>query len=336
MTSNAIPTLILSGFLGAGKTTLLRALIPGLESQGLHPTVILNDYQNARVDASSLGGPGRLVTPINGNCVCCDSLSELVSAMTGLQDISGQVLLIEANGTSDPASLLQHLLFRPEIRDRFFPILQVTCIHATRWQKRLWNNDLERLQVRTSSHLVLTHTEDATDSRKLKVTESVNELNPRAAWTTAGDLVSTLHDLVSHRAEHHHHDEDCHHGRCCHGAEHEDSNPCESHDHPGEAEGHVLSHAFVAAQLDLPPHVSRERLLRWVGDLPEEILRVKGVARFAEMPDKDFVFERTDDHKWGPTVLELNQPSTVPPCVVLIGVNLDLPTLQSSISSLEN
>lgn len=327
MTAKSIPTLILSGFLGAGKTTLLRDLIPRLEAKGLRPSVILNDYQNARVDASTLRGEGRSVTPINGNCVCCDSLSELVAAMTRLSDTSGQILLIEANGTSDPASLLQHLLFRPEIRERFFPILQVTCVHATRWQKRLWSNDLERLQVRTSSHLILTHAAESTDSRNLKVTESINQLNPRAEWTTPENLACILHELVHHEAEHHHHDDEhCHHGACCHD---------ENHDHTAESEDHVLSHAFVATQFDLPPEVSRERLLGWVGDLPGEILRVKGVAHFYDAPGKDFVFERTDDHKWGPTVLELNQPSTVQPCVVLIGVNLDLPKIEASLSLLQ-
>ncbi len=45
------PLVLLVGFLGAGKTTYLRALIPALTAEGLQPHVIINDYQNARVDA---------------------------------------------------------------------------------------------------------------------------------------------------------------------------------------------------------------------------------------------------------------------------------------------
>ncbi len=315
MSHHLIPTLIISGFLGAGKTTLLRELIPGLEAASINPVVILNDYQNAKVDASTLRGEGRTVTPINGNCVCCDSLSELVDTMGALTDRPGQILLIEANGTSDPASLLQHLLFRPELLKRFYPILQVTCVHASRWQKRLWNNELERLQVRTASHLIMTHSDSASEARKQKVLDQIAGLSPRASWSSAEALCEELVHLAtavgpvftampqgSHVGNHHEH--------------------------------HELSHAFVAEQFDLPPRVSKERLLHWVAALPDEILRVKGVARFFETPDTDFVFERTDDHKWGPTAFALKQPSTVPPCVVLIGVRLDSDGIRASLSAL--
>ena len=45
------PLILIAGFLGAGKTTLLRALLPRLGARGLRPHVILNDYENADVDA---------------------------------------------------------------------------------------------------------------------------------------------------------------------------------------------------------------------------------------------------------------------------------------------
>lgn len=319
MSEHPVPTLIISGFLGAGKTTLLRELIPGLEAELINPVVILNDYQNAKVDASTLRGEGRMVTPINGNCVCCDSLGELVSTMGELPDKPGQILLIEANGTSDPASLLQHLLFRPELRKRFYPILQVTCVHASRWQKRLWNNELERLQVRTASHLVMTHSDYVSEIRKQKVVDQIAELSPRAAWTSGEGLSKELLQIATASAPVF------------------TSVPQATNTHHGNPhEHHELSHAFVAEQFDLPPYVSKARLLQWVADLPQEILRVKGVARFFETPDTDFVFERTDDHKWGPTAFALKQPSTVPPCVVLIGVRLDSEAIHSSLSNLEH
>lgn len=66
---------LIVGFLGAGKTTFLRDLLPLLEARGLQPFVIIDDYANARVDASSLQKEGRSVAPINGNCICCESLN---------------------------------------------------------------------------------------------------------------------------------------------------------------------------------------------------------------------------------------------------------------------
>ena len=45
----AIITII--GFLGAGKTTLLKYLIDNFIDKGWDPFVILNDYENATMDA---------------------------------------------------------------------------------------------------------------------------------------------------------------------------------------------------------------------------------------------------------------------------------------------
>ncbi|MBM3863874.1 MAG: hypothetical protein FJ385_08015 [Verrucomicrobia bacterium] len=55
-----LPLLVITGFLGTGKTSLLRELLPQLEESGITPHVILNDHQNARIDASSLQAPGML------------------------------------------------------------------------------------------------------------------------------------------------------------------------------------------------------------------------------------------------------------------------------------
>ena len=42
------------GFLGAGKTTLLKHLIERFSDNGWNPFVILNDYENANMDACLL------------------------------------------------------------------------------------------------------------------------------------------------------------------------------------------------------------------------------------------------------------------------------------------
>ena len=48
------PLILIVGFLGSGKTTYLRRLLPELRGRGIDPHVIINDYQNARVDAELL------------------------------------------------------------------------------------------------------------------------------------------------------------------------------------------------------------------------------------------------------------------------------------------
>ena len=50
----AKPLLIISGFLGAGKTTLLRRILAELDARELRSDVILNDFENATIDAATL------------------------------------------------------------------------------------------------------------------------------------------------------------------------------------------------------------------------------------------------------------------------------------------
>lgn len=61
------PLVILVGFLGAGKTTYLKNLLPQLVKVGIEPHVIINDYENATVDAELFAGLTKHITPINGS-----------------------------------------------------------------------------------------------------------------------------------------------------------------------------------------------------------------------------------------------------------------------------
>jgi G3E family GTPase len=304
-----VPTVLLVGFLGAGKTTLLREILPHLKDRGLVPYVLINDYQNARVDASSLRHLNEEVRAINGNCVCCDSIHELVNDLLAIPETPNRVVLIEANGTTDPFSLIEHLTAHLELRDRFGPILQVGIIDLKRWQKRSWHDELEQLQASSASHLIYTRTESESTERVARVRSDLEWLNPRAVETSAVILADELKALsdapsraISEGAPHAH-------------REH-------SHAH------HHLAHGFVAVQVELPERVAGSALMSWLRHLPASVLRVKGVCQLIELPEMHFVFQRTDDSPPQPTMFPLLAEPTVPPCAVLIGVRLDVASLQ--------
>jgi len=309
------PILLLSGFLGAGKTSLLREMLPRLEESGITPHVILNDHQNARIDASSLQAPGRAVKPLTGNCVCCDSLDSLREALAAIPDAPRQVVLLEASGSADPGTLLIQLSAAVEVRSRFAPIIQVTLVNARRWQKRFWHNELERLQVRTASHLMVTWTDQVDEARRSEVLAALEKLNPRATLCDAAALLGLLRRCADEPAL--------------------PPEPARSGSgYFAMSPAHELSHDFVATTLALPPAVHREKMLRWIDSLPPEILRVKAIARFHGEPDKEFLVEKTDEHKWGATALLLAQPSGLEPAIILIGVQLDHSSLQAQAAAL--
>src|SRR5688500_6011164 len=95
------PLLLVAGFLGAGKTTFLRQLLLALITRGLRPRVVHNDFQNARVDAVTLTDLVPELVAIDGDCVCCETFSELLQTLAGLSPRPGEVVVVETNGTTD-------------------------------------------------------------------------------------------------------------------------------------------------------------------------------------------------------------------------------------------
>ena len=67
------------GFLGAGKTTLLKKLITNYIEDEWKPFVILNDYENAYMDAQQFYEEidNQYVQALSGSCICCSGINEL-------------------------------------------------------------------------------------------------------------------------------------------------------------------------------------------------------------------------------------------------------------------
>ena len=329
------PLVLIVGFLGAGKTTFLRELLPLLEARGMEPFVIINDYANARVDASSLTKEGRTVTPINGNCICCDSVIELLNVLLDIPITKRRIVLIEANGTTDPTSLIEHLLVNPELRRRFEPLLQVAIVDLKRWQKRHWHNQLERLQVETASHLSFTREETETKQRCAQVRADIEWFNAKAMEINKHSFALELEGLLSATEPQSTPAENEAESRCKTDSKTKDHHEHQKHDHQGEhhehEEKHALSHGFVGVQIDLPQPMAAEHLQKWLNALPTEVLRVKGVVQLVEEPERWFQFQRVDEFRGEAALHELPQKPIVPPCAVLIGVKLDEVKIRNSL-----
>lgn len=322
--NQSAPLVFIVGFLGSGKTTLIRDLLPLLETRGLDPFVIINDYANARVDASSLQNEGRTVEPINGNCICCDSVIELMNLLMEIPLTEERVVLIEANGTSDPTTLIEHLLVNPKLRDRFAPLLQIALVDLERWQKRHWHNELEQLQVQTASHLVFTRDDSTSKERFEEVRAHIQSFNSEAQRTELQDFAQELERLTKgapsgavkasdfgQEADHHQH----------------------HHDHDHVHDRHQLSHAFIGLEIVLPDPMSTSHLQTWLNALPKGVIRAKGVVRVIEEPDRWFQFQCVGERRDDATLHALPMEPIVSPCAVLIGVNLDEETIRSSLES---
>ncbi len=295
------PLVLLVGFLGAGKTTYLRALISALTAEGLQPHVIINDYQNARVDAELLRELTETVVPISGSCVCCGSRDELLESLTAFEPGPGRVVVVETNGTTDAEALVELLALEPRLSALTQPI-QLSIIDAKRWQKRFWHNALELEQTRTAGFLSLSRWDEVDAKRREAVEDSLAKhgvvaprVTPAQFATTLRGIEGTVRDAKGRgtiyrvqRAKDRRHD----------------------------------ANHFSSVQIDLPPIVDRAVLAGFLDALPREVVRVKGLARLADSPEEYHVFQRVEDGEtqWLPIGRESRVES---PVAVLIGPGLD-------------
>ena len=268
------PLILFTGFLGAGKTTFIRELISRLIASGKEPYVILNDYQNARVDALALREIARQVIPISGNCICCGSRDELFNSLERAHLTRQSVMLVEANGTADSIQLIQ--LISSDLRAVNYALpWQLSLIDAQRWQERHFHNKLEVKQIETATHIYLSHTDNCDSERLSYVTKDVTKHNPNAAWVNLESFESEVIKLanispnlpqrVLRSVKHHTH------------VDHDDS--------------HGDTHHFASIELPLPDGLERKKLENFLRSLPSEVIRAKGLLRFAEQKDEYTIFD---------------------------------------------
>jgi G3E family GTPase len=338
-----IPLALLAGFFGAGKTRFLTTVIPELQARGMRTQVLLNDFETAEIDTTRLATLNSLVTPLSGECVCCSSVEELLTALSKMPVETSSVVLIEANGATETEELLDRLTSDRRLAHYTLP-LQVTIVDAKRWQKRWWHKALEVNQTRTATHVHMNWTHRVRADRLAAVEEGIRSVNPHAVFTSPADFAADLErfavgtavdntrpTLAAPRPHDRAHDRTGHaHGHADHGHDHADHDHAH-HDHARPT--HVHEHPFASIVLGLPEIVSREAFMAFVRGLPSVVVRAKGLVRFADRPDAMFVWNRVDGRKT--VTLDQSVPhATQQPIALFIGVGLPTDELRAGIEAL--
>ena len=253
------------GFLGSGKTTLLKHLINNYASKGYSPFVVLNDYENANLDAQQFLDQldSKQVRALSGSCICCSGINELREFINRIPQRTKGITLIEANGTSDACSLMSFL--GVGLNERFLPPIQISVVDVKNWQTRDENNDLEVNQIQVSSLIVLTHIENVSEERKNFVIKELNKFNPTAEILMMNEIdVTLLPKLLPSK------------------------NKFQKFDH--------LKAHWSSCSVDLPNLPNTSYIYDICNSLPVSIMRIKGCTQIGDK--KEFVyFERIPNGK---------------------------------------
>lgn len=295
-TNKKLPVTVLSGYLGAGKTTILNHVLNNRE--GMRVAVIVNDLSEVNIDADLIregGGLSRteekLVEMSNG-CICCTLREDLLReverlAMEGRFDY----ILIESTGVGEPVPVAQTFSYINEEQGidltRFCKLdCMVTVVDAYRFWHDFSSGDtlMDRKQevaaedTREVVDLLIDQIEfcdvliinkcDRIGGKELEELESVlRSLQPRAKLIRSeygrvnpSEILNT--GLFDFEAA----------SRSAGWIQ-----EMEKEQHTPETEEYGIS-SFVYERTR-PFHP--ERLMRWMSEWPEEVVRAKGIVWLA-------------------------------------------------------
>lgn len=151
---NAIPLVVIGGYLGAGKTTLLNHILSNAGSRRI--TVLVNDFGSINIDASLIRQRTDDVINLENGCVCCSIGGRLVEALLAISSRTDapDLLIIEASGVSDPVRIAQIGLL-----DRAFRLDGiVVLVDAERVEETLadpYVGDIAQRQIAGATAIVL-------------------------------------------------------------------------------------------------------------------------------------------------------------------------------------
>jgi G3E family GTPase len=298
----AVPTpmTVLGGYLGAGKTTLLNEALSSNHPGRL--AVIVNDFGSVNIDADLIRSRTGNALELTNGCVCCDLADGMAAVMDQLKSMrpAPDHVVVEVSGVGNPravASWAESPGFR---LGKVLVCVDVTTVRARASDR--WVGDTVREQLTSADELLLTKTDVVPPQDTRAVREWLEQKVPGVPATD--DRERSVADLLSSETTPRGHP----------GAADADAGSV-GHEHAGR-------HRSYSAESD--DEVDLTAVERLLGRLPERTMRVKGVLRTCQEPERRTVVhwagsrvEISDDGPWrhgdkSALVLITARPETTP------------------------
>lgn len=256
-----IPVTVIGGYLGSGKTTLLNRVLR--QADGSRIALLVNDFGEIGIDADLIDRAVADTITLTNGCVCCRIGSDLMTALWSVRDreVPPDRVVIEASGIADPAPIAHHALTPGFDLDGVVVLLDAETVRR-RERHPIVGRTIRR-QLAGADVLVLNKID-------LVPAEQLGDLDAWLARAAPG--VPVLHARDGDVAP-----------AALFGLD-PAAPPRES---PAD---HGCDYISVSAIIDRP--VARDRLERLLDALPEGVLRVKGILRLEESPDRRTVVHR--------------------------------------------
>lgn len=178
-----IPVSVVTGFLGSGKTTLLRAVLRDPAYGG--SAVIVNEWGEIGLDHDLLETAEDSLIRLSNGCLCCAVRGDLARTVLDLarRRDAGEIppyarVLIETSGLADPGPILHTLLLDAAIAERHRVEAVVTVVDALLGAETLERHPEAMQQLVLADRILLSKTDLAPDAAMLE--SRIAALNPGA------------------------------------------------------------------------------------------------------------------------------------------------------------
>jgi G3E family GTPase len=281
-----LPATVLTGFLGSGKTTLLRR---ALSSPALSDTaVIINEIGEIAIDHHLVDFVEGGVVELPGGCLCCAVREDLARTLRALLDRrdTGEVrqfrrIVIETTGLADPAPILYTLGADPMLDHCLRLAGVVTVVDAVEGADTIDRFAEAARQAALADTLVISKTDLAPLGPDLiRRLDRVNDRAPRILTAGIGDPGTVLFAAGGQAA------------------------PSSLRSEPSP----VHSHGIDAFAVSLGNEISRFEFARALGELARtrgsDLLRVKGIVRFSDRPERPALVQAAQHTMFAPEWLD--------------------------------
>ena len=303
MASNPVRIALITGYLGAGKTTLLNNILAN--DRGVRAAVIVNDIGEVNIDADLIAQGGVVnkadenLVPLTNGCICCTLADDLARQLTELAE-SGKYdhIIIEASGICEPipiAFTIDNFCKQEAARGLDIDLDNIIAVVDSARMFDQFNGgrdllsddideeDIEALliqQIEFCTTLVLNKADLVTPEQLGELRALVRGLQKDATIIEADHGKVDIDEMLST-------------DRFDFNAAYESAAWIDAMEHPEEHDDpEVLEYDIQTFVYERRKPFDMDQLQQFAQNWPDEIIRCKGLAWFADDPNMAYVFEQ--------------------------------------------
>ena len=301
--TNPVRIALITGYLGAGKTTLLNNILAN--DRGVRAAVIVNDIGEVNIDADLIAKGGVVnkaddsLVPLTNGCICCTLADDLARQLTELAE-SGKFdhIIIEASGICEPVPIaftIDNFCKQEAQRGLDIDLDNIIAVVDSARMFDQFNGgrdllsddideeDIEALliqQIEFCTTLVLNKADLVTAEQLGELRALVRSLQKDAKIIEAEQGVVDIDDMLSTN-------------RFDFNEAYESAAWLEAMEHPEEHEDpEVLEYDITTFVYERRKPFDMDSLEKYAQNWPDEIIRCKGIAWFADDPNMAYLFEQ--------------------------------------------